>query len=498
MRSPEAGEYEWAGLLVETPRRRASWLIVPIFGVATLGAYLGQAYDRPISAPLIYLLGVLVIGAGWGLWLGVASAVAASIIYNFFLSQPLLQFSFTSADEYIPLIAFNVAALLSGVLAGRLNDRARAAEQASGKLNLLLELSRKLQEATDLAQIDTALRDIGSRAGVMGTEIFVVEDAGIRSVGTRESFRDVAEAALTHDGFGAARPDVLTLPLIARAGILGVLVHPLREETQEALIDWPAASALLAMAIERLLLLRAAAEKEGLRRSEEFKSALLASVSHDLRTPLAAITASATSLRSYGEQIAEGDRQSMLAMIQEQCERLNRYTANLLSLGRLQSAVDEAELDTVDLVELLGTALAAIRSAAPERAFDKQVDVAAALVRGNPVMIEQVLLNVMENAVRYSNADKPIEVGLVNDGERAIVSVTDQGRGIPPAELGRIFERFYRSASSAGVEGQGLGLSIAKGVAERFGGAIRAISPVSDGGGTRIEIAFPTIPDAAA
>ena len=142
---------------VAMPRTRAAWLTLPLFALATAGAFIGKELDRPISSAVIYLLGVLMIGAGWGLRLGVVFAILASLIYNLLLTEPTLVFTFASADEYVPMIAFNAAALLSGALAGRLNDRAQAAEYASRRLSILFELSRSLQRATDVRAVGEAL-----------------------------------------------------------------------------------------------------------------------------------------------------------------------------------------------------------------------------------------------------------------------------------------------------------------------------------------------------
>lgn len=459
---------------------------------ATAAAWLAQTLNRPISAALLYLLGVLLIGASAGLRLGLAAAIAASVIHNFFIAEPVLQFSLSTADEYVPLLAFNLSAIVSGALAGRLKDRARAAERASARLDLLLDLSRSLQGTVSIDELGAALHAFCVRTGVGAAEVFAQADGRLLGARGHNRFQDVAAMALEHQRFGPVQSGVTAHELPCAQGSAGVLVH---ERGGVEHTDWPSIAILLSIAMERCLLFREIAETEAVRRSEEFKTALISSVSHDLRTPLAAITASATSLLSFEEGLSSTDRRSMLAIIRDQAERLNRYTANLLNLGKLQSAVDPSEIDTVDLAELIGVVVGAMRVQAPTHRLEKSVEAERVTVHGNAVMLEQVLRNVIENAARYSPSEGTIHVALRTEQDRALVMVEDEGPGIPPAELGRVFDRFYRGGGASGAEGQGLGLSIARGFAERFGGTIKAISPVTEAGGTRVEIRLPLAPD---
>lgn len=468
-------------------RRWGSWFSLPIFAAATLASWSAQAWDRPVSAALLYLLGVLLIGATSGVKLGLAAAIGASLIHNFFLVEPKLQFRLDSADEFIPLLALNLCAIVSGVLAGRLQDRARAAEHASARLDQLLGLSRALQEAVTLEELGSALSRFCQTTGIGTAELWALEDGRLVAASGDETARAIPpnhEGGDTSDGLSGSELKRLATP----RGACGVLLH---HRDDAAIVDWESVAALLSIAVERCLLVRSLADAEALRRSEEFKTTLISSVSHDLRTPLAAITASATSLLSFEEGLSRPDRQTMLQIIRDQADRLNRYTSNLLSLNRLQSAVDPRELDSVDLVDLVGTVLSSIRSRAVDHRFEKTIGLSQATVRANPVMIEQALGNVVENAVRYSPDGSLIRVELAMDGRDYLILVEDEGDGVDPAELERIFERFYRGGRPAGEEGQGLGLSISKGFVERFGGTISAFSPVRSGRGTRIEIRLP-------
>lgn len=473
---------------------RALALAVLLFGGATLAAWLAQTLNRPVSAALLYLLGVLLIGATAGLRLGLTAAIAASIIHNFFIAEPVLQFSLSTADKYVPLLAFNLSAIVSGALAGRLKDRARAAERASARLDLLLDLSRSLQETVSIDELGAALDGFCARTRLGAAEVYALEDGRLLAAQGRTRFRAAAGAALAEGRFGQVAPGAVAHPLACAQGRTGVLIH---DGSRDERIDWPGIAVLLSIAMERCLLFRELTEAEAVKRSEEFKTALISSVSHDLRTPLAAITASATSLLSFEEGLNPADRRSMLAIIRDQAERLNRYTANLLSLGKLQSAIDPREIETLDLAELVGAVVGAMRARAPGHRLEKTVADERTTVHGNAMMIEQALVNVIENATRYSPGGSAIRIVLTRDGARALVMVEDEGPGIPPAELDRVFDRFYRGsgAGATGDGGQGLGLSIARGFAERFGGTIEAVSPIGEAGGTRIELRLPLAPE---
>lgn len=463
-----------------------------LFGTATLLGFLAQELDRPISATLVYLLGVLLVGAGWGLRPGVFAAIAASVIYNFFLSEPVLRFSVTSLDELVPLLAFNLTAICSGALAGRLNDRARVAEKASRELNLLLELSNDLQQAINLEEVGETVSRVVDRAGLGTVEAYVCIGTEISPISPTSNCQAVAHAAITHAKWESTG-QLQTYPLTSSGRPLGVLVHQPSEQSRAVRLDWGAATALLTIAVERALLFRGAAEREALRKSEEFKTALLSSVSHDLRTPLAAMIASASSLRSFGDQLSAAERQKMLFVIQEQCSRLDRYTSNLLSLAKLEIDPTETTNEVADVAELVGTALTWFRTIYPDHQVSKALETGPVLVRGNAALIEQVFVNVLENAGRYSPVGTTIGVSLFRRTDAAVILIEDEGRGIAPAELERVFERFYRSQRSSDVIGQGLGLSIARGITERFGGRVTAASPARKDRGTRIEIVFPLI-----
>ena len=463
-----------------------------VFTTSTAGSIVARQLERPISSALVFVLGVTVIGAISGIRGGLLAGLAASFIYNFFLSDPVLQFSASSAEELLPLIAFNVCAIISGLLAGRLNDRARIAERAQARLNVLLVVSDSLQKAVLLPDIALAMNSADVRPWLGHFELYDATGKPVASAETPPRWG--AFAATSFEGPMLQSEDGAAIAYRLErvgGGTLGYAVFGEPEDRSGSrAVDMDALIALVAMAVERCLLLDQLSQSEGIRRSEELKTALLSSLSHDMRTPLSAISASASSLLSLSDDLDPAVRLKLLQTIKEQGERLDRYTANLLDLGRLQAGIDEEILVEVDVVEILGVVLHSARANAAHP-IAKQIDCPVAIVRANPAMVEQIFRNLLDNAVRYSPEESLIAVRLSCTADIVRVEIIDQGVGVPKDELPHLFDRFYRSSRTAHQQGHGLGLSIAKGFVEAFRGQISIHSPHAGGMGTQVIVQLP-------
>jgi two-component system sensor histidine kinase KdpD len=466
-----------------------------ILGVATLGTIAALDLDRPRTAVLVYVLGVMFVGARSGLYRGVLAALIASFIYNFFLSEPVFTLGVTSFDEMVPLLAFNVCAVVSGGLAGRLNDRARAARRAEAKNALLLQLSDQLQQAIDPSDVARIARDTLLGRGIDDFGIYLHHEGTLVAAEDRARPVEQMRTLLAEDVAGQPDRAVQIFDLVGSVGPLGIVRFIFRKGARgrEDAPDLQAVTNLLALAIDRCILLEKLSESRVAQRSEELKNALLSSVSHDLRTPLTAIEAAATSLRTFRHTLSPEQEQEMLGTISEQCAKLNRYTANLLDMGRIQAGISNSQLEDVELVDILGVALGSIRKRFPKQEICKEVPVPSAVVQANAAMLEQAIFNVLENAVVHGGGGKPILVRLTMDGESCFLEITDSGPGIPPAEQARVFERFYRGRRLEHREGSGLGLHIAKGFVEAFGGTIHIESPVVENSGTTATISLPLV-----
>ena len=290
------------------------------------------------------------------------------------------------------------------------------------------------------------------------------------------------------------------------AGVAGYEVEAGRSREDERLL-----SALLdqgAVALERAELAAGQARAESHRRSDQLRAALLNSISHDLRTPLATVMGSASTLIELGAELTPAVRADLLLSIREEAERLNGYVGNLLDMTRLEGDALTPQCELVDVREVVGQAVERVRRRLGQRtlSFDYTPDLP--LVELDPALLEQAIVNILENAIAYSPDHAPIEIAGYEDRRNVVLSIEDEGKGIPTAELLRVFDRFRRveapSDRSRGERGKGvgLGLSISKGFVEAMGGRIAAASPIHDapdGGrrGTRILISLPKLALAA-
>ncbi|MDP3899108.1 MAG: ATP-binding protein, partial [Mesorhizobium sp.] len=224
---------------------------------------------------------------------------------------------------------------------------------------------------------------------------------------------------------------------------------------------------------------------------ERFRTALLSSISHEVRTPLATITGAVTSLRQLGSKMSVASRDDLLQSIEEESARLSRFVSNLLDMTRIEAGTVNAKRDWVDVGDVIQVSVERARRYFPGRVIETSVAADLPLMRGDSVLLGQVLFNLLDNANKYGG-NEPISIYAKQDGTDIVLSVTDLGRGIPEKDLDRIFEKFFRRGKADGrAPGTGLGLSISRGFVEAMGGRIKAESPAQKRRGTRITMRFP-------
>jgi two-component system sensor histidine kinase KdpD len=230
-----------------------------------------------------------------------------------------------------------------------------------------------------------------------------------------------------------------------------------------------------AIAVERITLAEDIDRARVTAETERLRAALLTSISHDLRTPLATIIGSLTSLRSYGKSYGEKTRDELVATIQAEAERLNRFIGNLLDMTRLEAGAIELKPELADIGEILGTALERAGKILASHRVKVEIDPKLPMVHVDYLLLEQVLFNLLDNAAKYAPAGSLVEVRARRDGGAALIEVIDEGPGIPPEHLEHIFDKFYRvHAQDRQRAGTGLGLAIGRGFVEALGGTIRA------------------------
>lgn len=488
---PRAFDFRSLNLRLGRGQFAATLLII---AASSLGAFWIETQFGEVASALIFVLGITVAGSFYGLTSALIAAAAAFLLYNFYLTEPVLTLRLATGRDVAPLIIFNLCAVITGVLAGRLNDRAQAANRSNRHLTSLLEASQALQSAVRLEDIADALRVL--MPVLVDAEVIVfrlTDDGHLVALGPdRAEARTIAELSRTADQPDGRAGDLVAHRLVGGSGLVGMLVVGAAEARRFEPAFLPALASLIALALERARFSEIVAENRAAARTEELKTALLSSVSHDFRTPLTAISASASSLIAYREQLDRETSAQLLRGIVDECERLNRYTANLLEMSRLEAGQPHAHAQSLGVTEMLAAVVQRIRGRAPDRQIDLVAKNGELVVNADAALFELVLINVLENAILYSGEGSPILVQSEADGAFCRVSIADEGQGIPDEDLDRVFDRFFRVArAEASPRGSGLGLAIAKGFVEALGGTIAASTPGLNGRGTCIDIRLP-------
>jgi two-component system sensor histidine kinase KdpD len=439
---------------------------------------------NPVTAALLFLLAVVLIAARAGVRNGLLAGIGASLAYNF-LSAPALQLSFSSLDDLVPLLAFNISAVASAYVAGRLRDEARSSEEARGRVAALLRFSGDLQHTVDLMSMINAAHAANPRLNELGVRL---NDGQVFRLDPEDSSSVEPPVGHASSDLNWKRGSVGRTRLLTEQFNGGAVTCKAEEEVTT---DVSAYLAILAIAAERWVLTEKLVEANVFRRSEAFKTSLIASMSHDLRTPLSIISASAGSLLSLGDQLPTPDKRDLLELIEAQSTRLSQFTSKLLSLGRIEGGLTASSMPETDALEVLGAAIVNLRQLAPTRNIRKVVTLKNATVRADPSLLEQVLFNVLENAVVHTPGDTPILVSVDAAGSTLVIGVEDRGPGVSADDTELVFERFRKSGGENGQEkGLGLGLSIARGFARAIQGDVTIVSVAQ---GARFEISLPLV-----
>ena len=497
-----------------TFRRGWSGAIVAIVSVGSANgiAALVVQFSKGANLAMIFLVSVLVTGLGYGLWPAILAAALAAFTYNFFFLDPRLSITIGNPADLFTFAVFFGVALVTGGLAGRVRDQAAAAARRASAVTALLVASRSLSAVANRDDAARTLAEQAAAAASAATVVLLPTDGEIQMSAGSPSAPALDATVMTAARWTWERGEPAgagtgTLPQIdwtflplqglkARAGVAGVEAGRVRRGSEEERL----LLALLgqgAVAIERAELAAGAVEHETIRRSDQLRAALLNSISHDLRTPLSTVLGAATTLIDYGGTLAQAVRQDLLLSIREEAERLNRYVGNLLDMTRLEGGGLKTRSEWTDVRDVIAGAIDRVARRATERAFTRDFPAELSAIQADPALLEQAIVNILENAVAYSPPGEPIDVAAYEDRSNIVISIEDEGRGIPTAELERVFDKFRRlDAASDRGQGVGLGLSISKGFVEAMGGRIAAASPIHGDAltgyrGTRILISLP-------
>lgn len=478
---------DWAG---RHPRLwGVLWAVGAVLSANLIALILAEALGY-VRVSMIFLAGVLVVAVAAGAWAAYLASALGFVSYNFYLVEPRFTFGIESEDIVILVVFFTVA-MMTGSLAGRLRDAGVQVEAQARTTTLLFETSRDLAALEDegaiLQRLAVALSEAaGAPAMVSSGDLLARHPEG----GLSDALEDLPPPA---PGEERLHGPWRVRGLWAEGRPLGVAAWasgprqdspPDQARRLDVLLDMGAS------AVARAQHSRGWAEMQARARTESLRNALLSSISHDLRTPLASILASATSLKAFGGAFDPEVRDDLLDTIEEEAERLNRFVGNLLNMTRLEAGALTLAPAAFELRESLGRLVEAYGRRPGGGALSLQIEGDMLVAQGDVILFEQAMGNILENALKFSPDGAPIRVSARPVAEGLMVEVADQGPGVPEADLERIFEKFYRSGGEEDRQGgAGLGLSIVRGLLEAMGGT--AVARNRKEGGLVLSVCLP-------
>lgn len=484
-----------SGLVVQAVARALGAIVLRIIGVLAAISIITFVYSRiiPVNATtvaLTYLIAILSIAAFWGLAESVAASIAAVLCFNYFFLPPVGTFTIADPQNWIALLAFLITSIVASQLSARAKQRAQLAVDRQLEMERLYALSRGilLAEGTRAAPKQIVLQI----AQIFGFPVVVLYErttneihrAGPEDIiAIEEKLREAAlQGTLFHDQ--SSRTLVAAIRLGGEPfGSLAIRGASLSDTALQAL------SNLVAIGLEKVRTQEAASRAEVARQSEELKSTLLDAIAHEFKTPLTSIKAAASGLLLTSERMAHEDRE-LVTVIDEEADHLGRLVNEAIHTARVEAGMLELHKEMHRPSELINVAVAMVKSAHEERVFTVDVaeDLPTVLVDGE--LVELALRQLLDNAVKYSSRESAIIIRARKCDSNLVISVIDQGPGIPEEDQERIFERFYRGRHAhRGTVGTGMGLAIARDITHAHGGDIWFKS--SPGEGTEFSISMP-------
>ena len=493
-----------------SPKGLGVELAVALAAVAVAVA-VAEALSAVLKLPnlsMIFLAAVLFSAVRFGTRAAVLASLASFAAYNFFFINPVYTFTVAQPQELLALLIFLAVAVLAGSLTGRIRDQRETVVRNAAVTQSLYDYSRKLSGASSADDVLWAAAahlhaTFGGRIVLLFAE---GDELRIRAAWPPDAELDAAALGAAHwahekrepAGWGTGtlpRVAYQFRPLVAARGSIAVCGfephaadEPITAEDERALT---AILDLTAIALDRALLAREAVNAATMQENEKVRDALLNSLSHDLRTPLSSIAGAATSLRMLGDKMSPAERLELLSSIEEETGRLARFVANLLDMSRIEAGGLKVNRDLVSIADVVQGAVERSKKAFPGHPVRVSLAPDLPFVRGDDKLLEQVLFNLLDNAHKYAG-DAGATVHARREGAEVVLTVTDEGPGIKPGELERIFEKFYRGGRADGRKaGTGLGLSISRRLVEAIGGTIVAQSPAVKRRGTRFVVRLP-------
>lgn len=468
-----------------------------LVALASVAASLGAALIvRPLvgveSADLVFVTAIVGIAVRYGLWPSLTASVAASLAYNFFFLPPIYSFTIAAPTNIAAFLLFSVVAVIVSNLAARVRGQALIAVNRSRTTEALYVFSRKLAGTGTMD--DVLWASAYQIASMLNVHVVLLLPEGssveVKAGYPPEDTLDPSDLAAARWSWEHNRPagrgaDTLPgarrlfLPMRTGRGAVGVLgidsekPGPLLTPDQRRLLD--ALGDQAALAIERIQLVQDVEQSKRHADTERLRGALLTSLSHDLRTPLASILGSAGALKELSASLPDEAKADLLTTIIDESERLNRFIANLLDMTKVESGAIALNTSLYDLREFVDTALKRAGKILSQHAVSVELADDLPLVEIDAVLFEQVVFNILDNAAKYSPPGTTIKIQAWRAGRAVFLQILDEGGGLPPDELEMIFDKFYRAQKGDRVRaGTGLGLAISRGFVEAMRGTITA------------------------
>lgn len=475
------------------PWQPYAWSALAVVGAVAVAKLLDTAIGFG-SLSMILLLPVLFSAVSFGLRPALVASVLSVLAYNFFFLPPLYTFTIADPDNVLSLGVLLIVAVIASNLTARVRVQA---DLASARAMIASELYSFAGKLAGIARLEDILwASCFQIATMLKTNVVILlPDAETKRPVIRAGHppedeldgQDMAAAAWCWDhgrpaGHGSdTLPGAprLFLPMRTGQGLVGVvglqrhearsLLAPDERRLLDALMDQ------IALAVERSNLVEQIEEARVHEQADRLRVAMLASLSHDLRTPLASILGAATSLRGFPATYDAAQREELLATVQQEAERLDRFVANLLHMSRLEAEVAGAKLEATDIPEIVEAAQKRLARVLARHRIARDSSDGLALADADPLLLEQSLVNLLDNAAKFAPEGSTIRISVSDSDGRVTVRVEDEGPGIPAEDLPHIFDKFYRAkAGDQKVAGTGLGLAVAKGFVEAMGGTLTA------------------------
>jgi two-component system, OmpR family, sensor histidine kinase KdpD len=474
------------------PRANAASYLFSLASVAiatSLALELGGQYSKA-SVVAVFLLLILLNAVVFGFFPAALASVGAVLSFDYFFTLPFYSLTVASAEDIVAICVLLTVALITSTITARSRSQTEIARNRAKTTSELYGFSRRMAEITELADLHkVSLHRISETLDV--NAVMLVPD-GVHLVTAAScpsqlipAERDLAVAEAIYRSReqptqpGDADHGWQFIPLRTARRVVGV-IGVARAADKKALT--PDERRLLltlvdqtTVAFERILLVADTEQTRVLRETEKLRSSLLRSIAHDVRTPLASILGAVTALRSSDSNLTDDNREYLLGIAQEEAERLNRFVSNLLDMMRLESGALSVRRDVIDIADVIASAVHRAKPIVGDHEIKTEIGTDIPMLRLDGMLCEQVLFNLLDNAAKYSPNGGRITIGARNTPSHVLIEVSDEGEGVPDADLDRVFDKFYRvKGGDRGGTGTGLGLTICRGFIEAQGGTINA------------------------